>query len=157
MNEVVLLLQYPIRFCIIHSETAIYGNVLRLDRTQVHAQHQGAWMLLCELNRPLRCQQISSSATHNTNQSTYNTGAASDIKCIVDVLPYRRKVQQPIGRYAKCMVLKIQSVLLWFIIRKLVKRSFVGLGPCQLAGALQRHDKHGIFGRLRSDIHTPSL
>jgi len=59
--------------------------------------------------------------------NTYDTGATSDIEYAMYVFWYRRKVQGPISSYAKCMMFKIQSVLLWFIIRQMVKGSFVSL------------------------------
>ena len=54
MNEIVLLLQYPILFGIIHSETAVHWNMLRLYRTQIYAEHRGTWVLICKFNRPLQ-------------------------------------------------------------------------------------------------------
>lgn len=53
VNEVVCLVGYPIRFCIVDSERTIYRDVLRLDGAQVYPYHCRARILFCKLYSPL--------------------------------------------------------------------------------------------------------
>ncbi len=59
-------------------------------------------MLLCKFDRPLDLL-----APAQDDDETHDPGAASDVKSIVDVFPYRREVQRAVRRHPKRVVLQI--------------------------------------------------